>query len=85
MSTHLNHDSRTTRSRTWIALVAATSMPWIGVAAFTGFGVRLRTAPNPLILPSILANRGFTSGLLLGLAYFAAVNGFAYVVSLYFQ
>ena len=56
-----------------------------GAAAFVFFGVRQRTATNPLILPSLLANRGFTSGMLLGLAYFAAVNGFAYVVSLFFQ
>lgn len=32
-----------------------------------------------------LANRGFTSGLLLGLAFFAAVNGLADVISLFYQ
>jgi hypothetical protein len=37
------------------------------------------------ILRSLLHNRGFTSGLLVGLGYFAAVNGFAYVIALYFQ
>ena len=47
--------------------------------------MRQGTAPEPLILPSLLKNRGFTSGLLLGLAFFAAVNGLAYVVSLFFQ
>ena len=52
---------------------------------FAGFGVRQRTATEPLILPSLLANRGFTAGLLLGLAFFAAVNGLAYVISLFFQ
>lgn len=57
----------------------------IGVLALVLFGIRQKTATNPLIVPSLLANRGFTSGLLLGLAYFAAVNGFAYVVSLFFQ
>jgi EmrB/QacA subfamily drug resistance transporter len=66
-----------------------TTMPILSLAgggvAFALFCVRQRTAKSPLILPSLLANRGFTSGLLLGLAYFAAVNGFAYVVSLYFQ
>src|SRR5664279_533395 len=56
-----------------------------GVSAFALFCVRQRTAGNPLIVPSLLANKGFTSGLLLGLAYFAAVNGFGYVVSLFFQ
>ena len=56
-----------------------------GAALFLGFGLRQRTAAEPLILPSLLANRGFTSGLLLGLAFFAAVNGLAYVISLFFQ
>lgn len=50
-----------------------------------GFAVRQRVAADPLILPSLLRNRGFTSGMLLGLAFFAAVNGLAYVVSLFFQ
>ncbi len=54
-------------------------------AVFVGFGVRQRVATDPLILPSLLTNKGFTSGLLLGLAFFAAVNGLAYVVSLFFQ
>src|SRR5215831_4955437 len=66
-----------------------TTLPilWLvaGAAAFVLFAIRQRMAAAPLILPSLLANRGFTSGLLLGLAYFAAVNGFAYVVSLFFQ
>ena len=57
----------------------------IGGLVFAGFGMRQCTAADPLILPSLLANRGFTSGLLLGLAFFAAVNGLAYVVSLFFQ
>ena len=56
-----------------------------GAALLAGFGVRQRLAANPLILPSLLANRGFTAGLLLGLAFFAAVNGLAYVISLFFQ
>jgi EmrB/QacA subfamily drug resistance transporter len=56
-----------------------------GTALLAGFGVRQRLAAQPLILPSLLANRGFTAGLLLGLAFFAAVNGLAYVLSLFFQ
>jgi EmrB/QacA subfamily drug resistance transporter len=56
-----------------------------GVALLAAFGVRQRTAADPLILPSLLANRGFTVGMLLGLAFFAAVNGLAYVISLFFQ
>jgi EmrB/QacA subfamily drug resistance transporter len=56
-----------------------------GAVLLAGFGVRQRTAAEPLILPSLLANRGFTAGLLLGLGFFAAVNGLAYVISLFFQ
>ena len=56
-----------------------------GVALFGGFCLRQVSEENPLIIPSLLKNRGFTAGLLLGFAYFAAVNGFAYVVSLFFQ
>ncbi|MEW2395791.1 MFS transporter [Streptomyces sp. NPDC046862] len=58
---------------------------FVGLVFLGLFVWRQRRASNPLILPSLLGNRGFTSGLLVGLAYFAAVNGFAYVVSLYFQ
>ncbi len=57
----------------------------VGTISFVLFGIRQRTASNPLIIPSLLNNRGFTSGLVLGLAYFTAVNGFAYVISLFFQ
>jgi EmrB/QacA subfamily drug resistance transporter len=56
-----------------------------GAALLAAFGVRQRMAADPLILPSLLANRGFTAGMLLGLAFFAAVNGLAYVISLFFQ
>jgi EmrB/QacA subfamily drug resistance transporter len=67
----------------WTALPAACLLA--GLVLLAGFGVRQRMAPDPLILPSLLANRGFTAGLLLGLAFFAAVNGLAYVLSLFFQ
>jgi EmrB/QacA subfamily drug resistance transporter len=56
-----------------------------GVLLFAGFAVRQRQTPNPLITPSLLKNRGFTSGLVLGLGFFAAVSGLAYVISLFFQ
>jgi EmrB/QacA subfamily drug resistance transporter len=56
-----------------------------GAVLLGAFWVRQRTAADPLILPSLLANRGFTAGMLLGLAFFAAVNGLAYVISLFFQ
>lgn len=46
---------------------------------------RQRLVTDPIILPSLLANRGFTAGLLVGLAYFATVNGLAYVLSLFLQ
>jgi EmrB/QacA subfamily drug resistance transporter len=67
----------------WTALPAASLVA--GVVLLAGFGVRQRMATDPLIAPSLLANRGFTAGLLLGLAFFAAVNGLAYVLSLFFQ
>ena len=56
-----------------------------GAALLAAFWVRQRMAADPLILPSLLANRGFTAGMLLGLAFFAALNGLAYVISLFFQ
>ncbi len=66
-----------------------TAVPILSLAAggalLAGFGVRQRLATDPLILPSLLKNKGFTAGLLLGLAFFAAVNGLAYVLSLFYQ
>ena len=41
--------------------------------------------PTRSSCPPCLANRGFTAGLLIGLAFFAAVNGLAYVIALFFQ
>ncbi|MGW0836881.1 MFS transporter [Streptomyces prunicolor] len=63
----------------------ALALPLLGLALFAGFCRRQRTAPEPLIRPSLLHNRGFTAGLLLGVVAFAAVAGLLYVVSLYFQ
>ena len=57
----------------------------VGAVFLVAFGIRQLKARDPLIQPALLRNRGFTSGLLLGLGYFAAVNGFAYVISLFFQ
>jgi len=56
-----------------------------GVASFIAFAIRQRAATNPLILPTLLKNRGFTAGMLLGLLYFAVVAGLAYVVSVFLQ
>ncbi|WRZ91396.1 MFS transporter [Streptomyces sp. NBC_01007] len=56
-----------------------------GLALFAAFCHRQRTAPDPLIRPSLLHNRGFTSGLVIGVVFFAAVAGLLYVVSLFLQ
>ncbi len=57
----------------------------LGAMLFGGFVVRQRTEANPLIKPSLFKNKGFTSGLILGLAYIAAINGLFYVCSLFLQ
>src|SRR3984957_21140916 len=57
----------------------------LGVACFAVFCWRQRTAAAPLIKPSLLRNRGFTAGLIVGLALFAAIGGMIYAVSLYLQ
>jgi EmrB/QacA subfamily drug resistance transporter len=67
----------------WTALPAAFLA--LGVLLLGAFAVRQRAAANPLLLPSLLKNRGFTSGMLLGLVFFAAVGGLSYVISLFLQ
>ncbi|WP_053752598.1 MFS transporter [Streptomyces sp. MMG1533] len=57
----------------------------LGLALFAGFCHRQRTAAHPLVQPSLLHNRGFTSGLILGIVAFAATAGLLYVISLFFQ
>ncbi|MFD1545129.1 MFS transporter, partial [Nonomuraea guangzhouensis] len=56
-----------------------------GLVFFGLFCLRQRTAANPLIEPSLLLNRGFTAGLVLGVVFFAAVSGLLYVLVLYMQ
>jgi EmrB/QacA subfamily drug resistance transporter len=56
-----------------------------GVVFFGLFCRRQLTATNPLIKPSLLRNRGFTSGLVLGVVFFAGVAGMLYVLSLFMQ
>ena len=56
-----------------------------GVIFFAAFAQRQRTAAAPLIRPSLLRNRGFTAGLILGLVFFATVAGLLYAVSLFLQ
>ncbi|WP_328439181.1 MFS transporter [Streptomyces sp. NBC_00444] len=57
----------------------------LGLALFAAFCHRQRTAPNPLLKPSLLRDRGFTSGLTLGIVVFAATAGLLYVISLHLQ
>lgn len=56
-----------------------------GLVCFALFGRRQVTAPAPLIVPSLLRNRGFTWGLVLSVVFFAAVSGLLYVLSLFMQ
>ena len=56
-----------------------------GAVLFGAFALRQRKAASPLIKPSLLGNKGFTSGLVLGLAFFAALAGMTYLTSLFFQ
>ncbi|MEV5974246.1 DHA2 family efflux MFS transporter permease subunit [Streptomyces sp. NPDC051921] len=56
-----------------------------GAAFFGLFCLRQRRAAAPLVEPSLLRNRGFTSGLILGLVFYAAVAGLLFVLSLYLQ
>ncbi|MGI5201489.1 MFS transporter [Spirillospora sp. CA-108201] len=66
-----------------------TAIPIASVAAglvfFAAFAHRQSTAADPLLKPSLLRNRGFTSGLLAGLAVFASTIGLVYVLSLFLQ
>ena len=56
-----------------------------GVLFFAAFAYRQRTAAHPLIKPSLLKNRGFTSGLLVCLVAAAAGTGLLFVLSLFLQ
>lgn len=67
----------------WTATAIASLL---GGAAFGAlFARRQATADAPLLKPSLLANRGFTSGLLTGLVFFAVTSGLVYVISLFMQ
>jgi EmrB/QacA subfamily drug resistance transporter len=56
-----------------------------GLVCFAAFGVRQAVAANPLIKPSLLANRGFTAGVVVALGFFSIVSGLGYVLSLFLQ
>lgn len=59
--------------------------PTFGVVFLLLFVRRQRTASAPLIEPSLFGNKGFTSGLLVGLMFFAVTNGLAFVIPLFIQ
>lgn len=56
-----------------------------GLLLSAAFAYRQRTATHPLIVPSLLKNRGFTSGMLVGLVVYAASTGLFFVLSLFLQ
>jgi EmrB/QacA subfamily drug resistance transporter len=56
-----------------------------GALFFAAFARRQRTAAHPLIKPSLMKNRGFTSGLLVCLVAVAAGAGLLFVLSLFLQ
>lgn len=77
-----------------LGLIQGSSQGWtvlpvtcliIAVPAFAGFCWRQAIATDPLIKRTLLRNRGFTSGLIMGLAFFAAMNGVVYVLSVFLQ
>ena len=67
----------------WSVLPVASIV--VGLGLFAVFAYRQRTANHPLIKPSLLRNRGFTSGLLVGLVVYAAGAGLFFVLSLFLQ
>jgi EmrB/QacA subfamily drug resistance transporter len=67
----------------WSAVAVASIA--VGVLFFAAFAYRQRTATHPLIKPSLLKNRGFTSAMIVGLAVFAAGTGLFFVLSLFLQ
>ncbi|MFI9150478.1 MFS transporter [Streptomyces sp. NPDC053367] len=67
----------------WDAL-ALTSLA-VGLVFLGVFARRQQRATDPLIKPSLLRNKGFTSGLFVGLLFFAVTSGLTYVISLFMQ
>jgi EmrB/QacA subfamily drug resistance transporter len=67
----------------WTAVPVASIT--VGVLFCAAFAYRQRTAANPLIKPSLMKNRGFTSGLLVCLVAVAAGTGLLFVLSLFLQ
>ncbi|WAC56796.1 MFS transporter [Gordonia sp. SL306] len=57
----------------------------VGTCAAALFAYRQAHTADPLLRPSLFRNRGFTSGLVMGLLVFAATSGLVYVLSLFMQ
>ncbi|WKV75207.1 MFS transporter [Streptomyces sp. PCS3-D2] len=56
-----------------------------GAAGFVLFARLQPRRPSPLVLPSLLRNRGYTGGLLVVTAFYAAFSGLMLVLSLFLQ
>jgi EmrB/QacA subfamily drug resistance transporter len=65
----------------WTFGLMAAGLALLGVFA----AVERRSGESALIAPSLLRNRAFTSGLVVGIAFFAAFAGLLLVVSLFLQ
>jgi MFS family permease len=57
----------------------------VGMTLFAVFWRQQQTTDEPLLQPSLFRNRGFTSGLVVGIAFFAALAGLMLVISLFVQ
>jgi hypothetical protein len=65
----------------WTFLLMSAGIALLGVFAL----VERRGHGTPLIEPSLLRNRAFTSGLAVGIAFFAGFAGLLLVLSVFFQ
>ena len=65
----------------WTFMLMAAGIALLGVFAVA----ERRSHGSPMIAPSLLRNRAFTSGLLVGLTFFAGFAGLVMVTSLFFQ
>lgn len=57
----------------------------VGLVFAALFARRQATAAVPLLKPSLLANRGFTAGMVTGMVFFAVTSGLTYVIALFMQ
>lgn len=57
----------------------------VGVFLLAGFARRQTRTAAPLLPRTLLTNRGFTAGMVVGLLVFAGFGGLMYVLSLFFQ